>query len=218
MCMTKKSVTALFSVFFFFSLSLFYFFSPFQLLPSLSCGALLHDQRNSVGRETLVQANTWLHLNVFILFCIFRAGRGGVWLCQPWPYWNTLPYFPSVVCVWRKSFDVHYFWYKKQFEKKKRNKKKSKTHIISKSTFSVPFKKLSRFRTLQHWNLVCWLVSLCQVQRFFQNKARYCEATLIKETFSLLWFVSSWVQVGGVDTMLTQRRIRRGFFTTFALW
>lgn len=73
-----------------------------------------------------------LTLDCTWMFFIFWEGEG-VNLAN---HGLTETHFPSVVCVWRKSFDVHYFWYKRQFEKKQQKKQK---HVFSKSTFFFLF-------------------------------------------------------------------------------
>lgn len=91
--------------------------------------------------------------------------------------------------LWRSLF----FGTKDSLKKKKKQQKnKTKTHVFSKSTFFFySFQKTEQVedattlkcRVLKFFCLFKLdKVSFCQVQRPFQNKTCYCEATLIKKT------------------------------------
>lgn len=184
---------------------------------------------------------TWMFLFLFLFFNFIFFWEGeGVNFAN---HGLTETHFPSVVCVWRKSFWRSLFFGTKDSLKKKSNKKKTK----QKHTCSVKalfFLFLSE--TWAGWGrhntemscveiFFCLFkldkVSFCQVQRPFQNKTCYCEATLIKKKRYKNWrqkkpnhFLSSGscprVQV---DTMLQQTapllcRFWGFFFTKFGLW
>lgn len=142
----------------------FFFFLPrslfiFQLLPTFSCGALLHDQRNtrlvaaSVGRRGARDTGTSSHLIAlecyFILFFFYWAG-------------GTLPTMALL-----KHTSLPLFSYEGRasmfvtFGTKDGSIKKKKHPAGSKSTFfSTPFRKRSR---LTHQDAEMSSVSRCSV-------------------------------------------------------
>lgn len=222
MCMTKKGVTAFFFHFFF----LEPFFPPSSFYQHWAAVpyCMIKETRlvaAFVGRlwYRLTLDCTWMFLFLFLFFIfIFWEGEG-----LTLPTMALLKHTSLLLFVYEgRALTFIIFGTKDSL--KKSNKKNKNTCSVKALFFSIPFRKLSRLRTPQHWNVVCWnlclfkldKVSLCQVQRPFQNKTCYCEATLIKrykngrqkKTFSVVWFVSScssqwsWHNVATDGTLL----------------
>lgn len=224
MCMTKKGVMAFFS-----SLSLFFPPSSFYQHWAAVPYCMIKETRlvaAFVGRlwYRLTLDCTWMFWFWFFLSLFF--GRGGVDFAN---HGLTETHFPSVVCVWRKTFDVHYFWYKRQFEKKKRSKNTCSVKALFFLFLSENWAGWGRHNT----EMSC-VENCLNFRKFHYGKYKgpfktkhVTEATLIKRMrdkkniFCCLVCVLVFKSVE-----LTQRcnrrhvtlQILRAFYTKFGLW